>query len=224
MKIVIADGFNNADYIIEMLQKQKKRNQIIVINSDKQHAAYLSEHHRIPVFCGNPYKNYVLKNANVKNADIFIALSESDTDNYVSCMLAKTAFNVKKCICIVTDPKNVELFKTLGIDSVVSSTYLLAETIQSESTVEDILKSLSIEDNLIMFEIEVKSEYAIAHREIKDIGFPKNANISCIYRRSKVVIPNGSTLISPGDRLIIVTTPKTQKSIVDFVQTKNEVI
>ena len=40
----------------------------------------------------------------------------------------------------------LKYLKKLGVDSVISSTYLLAQMILNESSVEKILKTLSIED------------------------------------------------------------------------------
>ena len=154
-----------------------------------------------------------------ENADIFIALGNVDTDNYVSCLLAKRVFNVKKCICTINNPKNVELYRELGIDSVISSTQLLATSILNESSLEDLIKTMSLEDEqIVLSEVVMRPNFAIVNKRIADINFPKNGNISCIYRKPTVIIPNGSTIILPKDKLLIVTTPKHQKEILDYIQ------
>jgi len=53
-----------------------------------------------------------------------------------------------------------------------------------------------------------------------DCNFPKNATISCIYREPHVTIPNGSTVIKPKDKLLIISTPSEQEKIVKFIQNK----
>jgi hypothetical protein len=58
----------------------------------------------ISVLVGYPWRNFILEEAGVHDADVFISLSEKDTDNYASCILAKKIFNVKKCICVVNNP------------------------------------------------------------------------------------------------------------------------
>ena len=217
MKIVIAGGDHAADYIIKKFKSPS--NKLIVINERRETAQYLTKSNRIPVFYGEPYKYFVLDEANVEDADIFIALGNRDTDNYVSCLLAKKVFNVKKCICTVNNPKNVELYRELGIDSVVSSTQLLASSVMSESSLEDLIKTMSLEDEqIVLTEIVIRPSFAIVNKRIADINFPKNGNISCIYRKPNVIIPNGSTMILPKDKLLIVSTPKHQKDIVAFVQ------
>lgn len=217
MKIVIAGGSNTADYIIKNFKGHS--HQLTIINFDREAANYLAKSSKLPVFYGDPTKPYCLKDAQVDGSDIFIALGNRDCDNYVSCLLAKKVFNVKKCICIVSNPKNVEVFKQLGIDSVISSTEQLVQSILSESSLESLIKTMSLEDEkIVLTEIVIKSTYNIAHKHIMEINFPKTGSIACIYRRPRVIIPNGSTLILPKDKLIVLSTPNEQKNIIDFVQ------
>ncbi|MDD4154501.1 MAG: TrkA family potassium uptake protein [Bacilli bacterium] len=218
MKIVIANGKHEADFIINMFKGQNK--DLVVINSDKNFADYIVRSSKVPVFVGEPYKRFVLEDSGTRDADIFIALGEKDTDNYAACMLAKKEFNVKKCICTVTNPKNVDTFRKLGIDSIISSTYLLANSIKTASSLEDVIQTLSIEeDKIVLTEIIINPTYKIANQKIMDINFPKNATISCIYREPHVIIPNGSTIILPKDKLVVISTPVEQEKVVKFIQT-----
>lgn len=218
MKIVIANGKHEADFIINMFKGQNK--DLVVINSDKNFADYIVRSSKVPVFVGEPYKRFVLEDSGTRDADIFIALGEKDTDNYAACMLAKKEFNVKKCICTVTNPKNVDTFRKLGIDSIISSTYLLANSIKTASSLEDVIQTLSIEeDKIVLTEIIINPTYKIANQKIMDINFPKNATISCIYREPHVIIPNGSTVILPKDKLVVISTPVEQEKVVKFIQT-----
>ncbi|MFA6624155.1 MAG: NAD-binding protein [Bacilli bacterium] len=217
MTIVIANGGHEADYIIKMFNN--KKNKIIVINSDEGMCSYLATSDKISVIHGNPTKKYDLSVANIDNADVFVALSSNDIDNYVACKMAKKIFKVKKTIAIVRNPKNVSVFKSLGIDAAISGTYLLAESIKSETTIESLIKTLSLEENkIILTEIVVKEKYAVANKTLAEIHFPSTANISCIYRNPNVIIPSGKTVIRPDDRLLIVTTPNRQEEIQEFIQ------
>lgn len=217
MKIVITGGKHEADYIVSKLKKE--RHQLIVINQDHDFAQYISANNDVGVFPGDPTKAYVLSDADAKNADVLLALSDSDTDNYITCITAKKLFNIKRTVAKVRNPKNVELFKRLGIDSVISSTYLLAQTILNESSVENIIKTLSIEDEkIVLVEIGVEPDFLVVDKKVMDIKFPSNINISCIFRDPHVIIPKGDTMIKAEDKIILITTPNDQDEIVDFIQ------
>jgi len=217
MKIVIANGTQQAEFILEMFKSRE--NKIIVINSSRQLAKEITNKEHVSVIVGSPWRSFILEEADVYGADVFIALAEKDTDNYACCILAKRMFNVKKCICVVSNPNNVELYKKLGIDSVVSSTYLLAQSIKSESSVESLIKTLSLENNKIMvMETPVLTNYAIANKRIMDINFPKYASIAAIYRNYQMIIPSGQVVIYPKDTLLIVCDPIDQNRILDYVK------
>ena len=217
MRIVIANGNNSADYIIKNFKGRS--HQLTIINDDKEVANKLARSSKLPVVLGDFTKVATLKEANIENADLFIALGHKDSDNFVGCLHARRQFGVKKCICIVQNPKNVEIFKQLGLDSVICSTETLVSSVLAESSLESIVKSMSFEDNkIVMSEIVVKATYLIAHKHIMDIDFPREGSIACVYRRPRVIIPNGSTLILPKDKLFILSTPADQKMLIEFVQ------
>jgi trk system potassium uptake protein TrkA len=219
MKIVIAGGKHEADFVIKALKEE--HHHLIVINQDRVFAEYISTSNDLPVFPGDPTKAYCLSDAEAYGSDVLLALGDSDTDNYITCITAKRLFNIKKTVAKVRNPKNVEIFKKLGVDSVISSTYLLAQTILNESSVEKILKTLSIEDEkIVMIELGVEADYSLVNKRIMDIKFPRNINISCIFRDPHVIIPNGSTVIKPEDKLIIISTPTEQEEIIEFIRKK----
>mgnify|MGYP002523689375 CR=1 FL=1 len=217
MKIVICDGKHEADYIINMFHS--RHNELIIINSSKSFANMITKKYHLPVIVGETYKLPILELAHIEKADVLIALNEKDADDFVTCKLAKDVFHVKKTICTVNNPKNVELYKSLGIDSVVSSTYFLGNTVKAESSIETLIKTMSLEDDkIVMTEIMVDPKFDIANKKIMDISFPKFANISCIYRKPNVIIPNGQTIILPKDKLVVVSTNTDQKKVIDFVK------
>ena len=217
MRIVIANGDNSADYIIKNFNSRS--NTLTIINNDKDIANHLAKSSKLPVILGDFTKVSTLKEANIQNADLFIALGRKDSDNYVGCLHARKQFGVKKCICIVNNPKNVEVFKELGLDSVICSTETLVSSVLAESSLEQLTKTMSFEnDKIVMSEVVVKATYLIAHKHIMDLNFPKEGSIACIYRRPRVIIPNGSTLILPKDKLFVLSVPADQKKLIEFIQ------
>ena len=203
MIVVIANGNLEAAYVIDSF-KEDKHNKIIVINSDKEVAEYLMKRQHVSVYVGNPWRIYALEEAGVYDADLFISLSDNDTDNYVSCILAKKVFNVRKCICVVKNPDNVEIYKKLGIDSVISSTYLLTQNIKTESLEGNLIRSMNLDCNkILMVEATLLSKYRICNKAIMDIHFPPYANIAYIMRDNEFIIPKGNVVLKPRDTLVI---------------------
>ncbi len=217
MRIVICNGNNSADYIIKNFKN--RHNTLSIINDDKDVASKLAQSSKLPVIFGDFTKVTTLKEANVDGADLFIALGHKDWDNYVGCLHARKQFGVKKCICVVQNPKNVEVFKQLGLDSVISSIENLVSSVLAESSLEDLTNTKSFEnDKIVMSEVVVKPTYVIANKKIMELNFPKEGSIACVYRRPRVIIPNGSTIILPKDKIFILSTPFDQKKLIEFVK------
>ena len=87
----------------------------------------------MPVVCGDATKRYVLDDADIEGSDLIIALSDSDADNLVICQMAQRYFDIERQVCTVSDPRNVVVFKKLGISSVISATYTVARLIEEAS-------------------------------------------------------------------------------------------
>lgn len=216
MKIVIIDGEKRADFLVGLLLK--KTRELLVINSDREYCKYLAETHGIPVYFGDGSKKFVLDEAGIQDSDILIALTDSDADNLNICQTATRSFGVKRTVCTVSNPKHVELFKLLGVNTVISATYMLAQFIEQASTVESLTNSLAIADNKVLLsEVIVEDDYPVAGKKIADIGFPEGVIISCLIRNFEVVVPNGQTVILHKDTLLLVSSAQNQKKAIAAV-------
>ena len=80
MKIVIAGGDSQAEFILSMFKG--KNNELIVINGDPNVADLLKKRCRVNVTCGDPWRRYILDEADAYDADIFVSLCDKDTDNF----------------------------------------------------------------------------------------------------------------------------------------------
>jgi trk system potassium uptake protein TrkA len=221
MKILIANGTHEADFMIKKFKKDKHK--LIVINPNKEFGQYISSNNKVPVICADPTKAYTFDDANANQADVLIALSENDIDNYATCVIAKKLFNIKRTVSVVRNPKRVDLFKQLGVDSVINSTYLLGESIKNESIIDEFIQTISIEnDKIVITELIVDENYEITGKTLKNANIPKSINISCIFRDPEVIIPDGDTEISAGDKLVIVCKNEQHDEMIDFIQKEKE--
>lgn len=214
MKIVIAGGRNKADFLIRSLLE--KDHTLIIINDEEAYCMYLSEKYTLPVIMGNPCKRYVLEEADIQDADVLIALCPHDSDNLAICQYAKKIFHVTKTVAIVTNPKNVDIFKRLGVSTAISATYSITRTIEQASTIESLVNTLSIDyERIVMNEIMLMHGCALIQKRIKEIHqLPKNTNICAVLRGVNMIIPNGDTQLLEHDKLLILSHVDVQDEII----------
>ena len=207
MKIVVAGGRDEADFLIGLLLMGKHK--IIAINGDMGYCEHLAaSYNAASVIYGDPCKEYVMDEAGVKGYDILIALREKDADNLEICQMAKRLFAIK----------NVEIFEMLGVDRAISATYMLAHYIEQASVIEDLVRVMPLENQKVLVnEIKVNSDCPVVDRRIADMELPFNTIISCIIRETEVIVPNGQNKIMAGDRLVVITTPQSQKESVKAI-------
>ena len=133
MRICIAGGHSRTDYLVESLLENGDK--VVVINTDRTWCMHLSSRHEIPVVCGDATKRYVLDDADIEGFDVIIALSDSDADNLVICQMAQRFFDIEHQVCTVHNPRNVSVFKKLGISSVISDSYMVAKLVEESSSI-----------------------------------------------------------------------------------------
>ena len=71
---------------------------------------------------GNGIDEEALKRAGIEKADAFIALTQGDNRNIMAAQIAKHIFGVKRVICRIYDPLRQELYESLGIETLSSTT------------------------------------------------------------------------------------------------------
>ncbi len=221
MKTVIAGGgkigLNLAKAMIE------KRNSVCVIERDMARSKSIANELGVEVICGDCSRVNVLENAGTKDCDCFMVVTGSDQDNIVASQLAKTYFHAKKVISRVSDPRNLETFRQLGIDFAVSSTEIITKMIEQEADLRSmhLLASISKGKGAIC---TLKLDQNTVHNNValKDIEFPKDSLLISITRDDEFIIPNGSTKLLAGDEVICVSSNKSQKALTKILGEKRK--
>lgn len=216
MKILIIGGRKKSDFLIKSLLE--KKHNVTVINYDYDFCKELSRKYEAPVICGDGTKTYILEDANINDTDVVIAMTPKDADNLVICQLSKKVYGIKKAFATVSNPKNVEVFRNLGIDIAISSTYVVSDMIEQMATIDEIYDMMPIEGGKVsIMEIIVNENYTACEKLIKDVEFEDEAIIGCIVRGSTSIIPKGNTKILKNDKLIIMSPPSVQKKVVSDI-------
>ncbi len=67
---------------------------------------------------GNGIDQEALKRAGIEDADVFIALTQGDNRNVMSCQMAKHIFNVPRVMCRIYDPLREEMYSAIGLETI----------------------------------------------------------------------------------------------------------
>ncbi len=130
MKIIIVGAGDVGFHIAKLLSFESQ--DIYLIDTDLEKLEYASNHIDVITLRGDATSISILKEARITEADIFLAVTESQNTNFTLAVLAKK-LGAKKTIARISNHELVQDteidFKDLGIDSMISPGELAADEI-----------------------------------------------------------------------------------------------
>jgi trk system potassium uptake protein TrkA len=141
------------------------------------------------VISGNGTDIKTLDEANINDADVFVAATGNDEANLLACVLVRE-YNVHKIIARVNDPNHSAAFKKIGVDSVISPELTAA------SYLEKLIIRPKIADLVVLgkgdaelLDLTVDHEKTIGKR-VGDLSPTDDFIIVAIYEKGKIQFQN----------------------------------
>ncbi|MBQ7293412.1 MAG: Trk system potassium transporter TrkA [Clostridia bacterium] len=222
-EVLIVGGGRTTYYLEEFLKQGKIKSTVVEKNRELCRA--LAENYGCTVVCNDMTKQEVLLEEGLESIDAFLALSSEDEENAIVSMYAKSC-NANKIITMIKSVSYVELFKSAGLEGIVSPNSSTASQIlrfvrsmasTGDSEIESLYKLM--DDKVEALEFLIKENIdALTDIPLKELKLEKGILIACIVHDDKVIIPTGNDVIRKGDTVIIVTTTEQIKSIKEILR------
>lgn len=165
------------------------------------------------VICGNGTDTKTLEEANVADADVFVAATGNDEANLLSCILVKQ-YNIKKIIARLSNPDHEEAFKKVGIDDVISPELTAAGYLEKIITRPKVADLIVIgKGDAEILDITVKNKKVIGKR-VGDISPTDDYIIVAVYKNGEITIPREEMVLNEGDKVSILVKTEAVKDIV----------
>ena len=216
MNIIIAGGRKEIHFLIKNFTS--KGHHVTLINNDEEYCKNFARiHEKIDVVLGDASMPNVLEDAGAVYANLVIALTQYDPDNLVICQIAKAMYGVKRTVAVVNDPKNISIFKKLGIDTVISTVNIVSSIIEQKISVEEITNLIPLaEGKVSITEVVITKNSPVLNKTLAEINIPYSAVIGCIIRNEEGIIPRGNTVVMEKDRLITLCLPEAQSEMLNI--------
>lgn len=208
MRIVIVGlgkvGRNILKYLVE------EQHDVVVIDKNAEKLQTLVDRFDVMGVCGNGCMAENLTEAGIDSADLLIAVTPSDEQNVLCCLVARS-LGVKNTIARVRDPEynsqSEFMREKFGIDRLVNPEEALADEITRILRFPSAKKIHAFADGRVeIVEMKLSEGSALVGKKLSELEFNgKQAPvlISAIERAGEVFIPNGSTVLESGDILSI---------------------
>jgi len=188
-----------------------------LIDADRERCEQLAEQlSNTLVIHGDIRNTELLMEEDVKNVDVFVAVTGSSETNVLSCILAKQ-LGVKKTIAEIEDIDYIPLAENMGVDTVINKKLLTVNrifrfTMRANVQSVRLLKGSEAE----VLEFIVQADSPITKAQVKDLHFPKGAIIGGVIRGNSSFIAVGDSQIKPYDRVVVVTLPPAVNAVSKF--------
>lgn len=190
---------------------------VVVIDNDDEALAALGRGFNGGTELGQAFDVGTLTRAGTAQADVFLAVTNSDNANLVAVEVVKATFGVTRSIARLSDPAREAAYTALGIEFVAGTT-LLANVVYQDIVDVEFQHHLSFEmgSDVEMVEFVVNHEAAgrtVGRFEVKD-----RLRIAAVKRGSDVFIPGTRFILEEGDLVVASAREGVRKRIDVFVQ------
>ena len=222
--VMIMGGGRIAVYLTRLLEENGI--EVTVIERDRQRCDELCD--QIPeahVVWGDATFSDVLKEDGIATADGFVALTGDDGDNIITSLYAQSC-HVGKVVTKVNHEHFADILNNAGLDSIVSLKEIVAQQLaryvraMSNSTCSSVETLYRLVDGKVeVLEFVVREDSSCIRTPLRNLKMRQNVLISAIIRGRKSILPDGNTVILPGDHAIVVTSAGRLQSLDEILET-----
>ncbi|MCJ7757355.1 MAG: Trk system potassium transporter TrkA [Gillisia sp.] len=213
MKIIIAGAGEVGFHLAKLLSYESQ--DITLIDNNRENLIYADTHLDIRTIKGDATSIAILKDAQVKNVDLFIGVTSSEATNITVCVLAKQ-LGAKRTIARISNTEFLENKKEIGfvkfgIDELISPESLAAKEISQHLNQSAFSDSYEFENGaLIMIGLTLSRTAIFVGKTVKEAAkiFPKLHFVPIAIQRfgtQYTLIPRGDTQFKEGDQVYFIT-------------------
>lgn len=209
--IVVGCGKVGRNIVTQLI---KENNNVTVIDTNADLIHHISTNYDVMGIIGNGSSFNVLRQADLKHADMLIAVTESDEVNLLTCVIAKLNNSGCHTIARVRSPHYSEeshfLQKGLNLSMTINPELEAAKEMTrllNFPTAIDIFSFAKDRIDMLRFRVPQRSMLiGISLKQLAQLT-TNNLLICIIERNSEIIVPNGDTVIMSGDILTIMAMP-----------------
>lgn len=210
-------------YLTQLLDKMGVS--VTVIEEDEARCEELTDLiPRARIICGDATRSGVLLEEGIKEVDVFATLTEDDGNNIITSIYARRC-GVDKVVTRVNHEHFAEVVDSSDLDCVLMpkdivvsriTRYVRAVSDSGENEVETLYRIAGGKAEAL--ELEAREGDGCIGVPLSGLKLKKNVLIANIVRGGKSIIPEGSTAIETGDRLVVVSTAGNIRSIAGMLE------
>jgi len=221
MKIIILGAGQVGSSLAANLTSEA--NDITVVDHNTESLRALQDRYDLSTVEGHASHPDILQRAGAEDADMIIAVTDSDETNMVACQIAYSVFHTPTKIARI---RSIEYLRrpaifaqdAIPVDVLISPEQLITDYIQRLIEHPGALQVLDFADGKVQL-VGVRAFYGgplVGHqlKALREHMPGIETRVAAIYRRDRAINPEGSTVIEADDEVFFVAAPKNIRAMI----------
>jgi trk system potassium uptake protein TrkA len=226
MKIIILGAGQVGGTLAENLVDEN--NDITVVDTDTDRLRQLQDKFDLRVVNGHGSHPRVLREAGAEDADMLVAVTNSDETNMVACQVAYSLFNTPNKVARIRSSEYIResdrLFQPddIPIDYLISPEQLVIDYIYKLIQYPGALQVVNFAEGRVSI-VAVKAYYGgslvgNALSSLREHMPHIDSKVAAIFRQDRPIKPQGSTVIEAGDEVFFVAASQHIRAVMSELQ------
>ena len=201
-KVMIIGGGKTGYYLARKLAEFGIA--VKIIERSKERCYYLSTHlDDVMILHGDATDSSLLEEENVDEMDAFVTATGFDEENLLLALMAKQR-GIEDVISKVSRQSYKDLIEKMGIDMALNPLDIIASTIlRYIQGSKKVISSLLIQGQAEIMEIIASDNMQLTNVPLRELQLPDGVIIAAIHRGQQVIVPDGNTIITEDDKVMI---------------------
>lgn len=224
MRVLIVGGGQVGTLIARRLAREG--NQVTLVDASGPRCEELQALLDARIVQGNAARVLTLREAGVADAEMLIAVTDSDETNLLACLIAQVESKARVKVARVRthevdEWRRVTAASGVRIDLIIHPETDIAERIMRVVRVPGVSDILEFADGEVrLFGMNVEADNWVAGKTLEELtqaGPPRDSLIAMIFRGAQVIIPHGAQTLLPGDHVYVVATRANLDAVLEFM-------
>lgn len=218
--VMIIGAGRTGRFLAKMLDEADVAVKIIDTNRERSRLAAESLENGLAI-CGDGTDIDLLTEEGVADADAVVCLTEDDKLNLMLALLAKH-LGAKKTVVRVARGEYVALMEKVGVDIVLPTRLLSASEVLAFARRGGVVSVSLLEGaKAEAVEVIVQEGAPVAGIPLMKAHLPRECLVCAYVRDDEAVIPNGASVLLPGDRTILFIQTRFAQKVMKYFKGKD---
>lgn len=204
----LADALGQQDYSVAVIDKQASA-------FEHLHPGFQGK-----TFVGPGFDRGILEEAGIKQADVFIAVTNGDNSNIVCARIAKEHYGCKTVAARIYDPRRAQIYERLGIPSIATVAWTTDQVLARVMPAPQAILGTIGSGDVVAIGAEVPDTGAGAR--VSELNVAGKILVTAVSRFGRTMVAEPSTVVQEGDFLNMVVHRSELASVDAHLRAKGE--